>query len=64
MAEKEKTQKVGFFKGVKGEFPRISWLDKATIAKRTAAVAIISLVVGVLISLLDTVIQWGLKFIM
>lgn len=46
-----------FFKGVKAEFKKITWPDKTSLLKQSVAVICVSLVVGVLITLMDSVIQ-------
>ena len=63
MGDSDKTQKVGFFKGVKQEFNKVSWLDKTSLMKQSAAVVGISVVLGLVITLLDTAIQWGINLI-
>ena len=63
MANTEKKEKVGFFAGVKAEFSKITWLTKGDVARQTIAVTVISIVVGLLISVIDWLIQYGLKFI-
>ena len=59
MSEKaEKKARIpGFFKGVKAEFKKITWPDKTSLFKQSVAVICVSLVVGVLITLMDSVIQ-------
>jgi preprotein translocase subunit SecE len=59
----EKAPKKHFFRGVKTEFNKISWPDKETITKHTVAVIGISVVVGLIITLFDTIIQFGIKFL-
>jgi len=59
----EKAPKKHFFKGVKTEFNKISWPDKETITKQTVAVLGISVVVGLIITFIDTIIQFGIKFL-
>ena len=49
--------------GVKAEFSRIIWPDKATIIRQTVVVVVITIIVGVLISLIDSVVQLGLDAI-
>lgn len=49
--------------GVKAEFLRIIWPDKATIIRQTVVVVVITIIVGVLISLIDSVVQLGLDAI-
>ena len=56
----DKTQKPSFFKGLKSEFKKIIWPDKASIARQTTAVVIISVALGVVIKLLDMIITTGI----
>lgn len=60
---KDKAKKPGFFKGLKKEFKKVVWPNRKDTGKQTAAVLIISLVVGALIALMDTVIQYGVDFL-
>ncbi len=54
--EKAKTvKKTGFFDGVKAEFKKISWPTRPTLLRKTGLVILISLVMGVLISVIDGV---------
>ena len=62
-ATPKKEKKPGFFKGVKSEFKKISWPDKNSTFKQSVAVVSISIVVGLLIAILDFVIQYGVNFI-
>lgn len=59
MSEKaEKKAKISeFFKGVKAEFKKITWPDKTSLFKQTVAVIGVSLVVGVMIAAMDSIIQ-------
>ncbi|MCD8380828.1 MAG: preprotein translocase subunit SecE [Lachnospiraceae bacterium] len=59
----EKKQKNSFFKGVKAEFKKITWPDRTTVVKQSAAVISISVAVGVIIAVLDMIIQYGISFI-
>ena len=56
-------EKVGFFKGLKAEFQKIIWPDKSTLGKQAVAVTAISIVLGVIIALLDTVMQYAVNLI-
>lgn len=62
-SKKEKEKKPSFFKGVKTEFSKVSWPGRNDVVKQSVAVIGVSVVVGVLITLLDTVIQFGIKFL-
>ncbi len=63
MAEEVSTKEKGrvslWWKGLKSEFKKIIWPDKETVAKQTAAVIVITVVLGAIISLLD----WAVKFL-
>ena len=59
----EKAQKKSWFKGLKAEFKKIIWPDKISAAKQTTAVVVVSVILGVLIKVIDMLIQFGLDFI-
>ncbi len=59
----EKKTKPSFFKGVKTEFKKISWPDRQSTLKQSVAVVAISVVVGIIIAVLDYVIQYGVNFL-
>ena len=59
----EKQKRPGFFKGVKAEFKKISWPDRQSTLRQSVAVVAISVVVGVIIAVLDYVIQYGVSFL-
>ena len=59
----KKTSKPSFFKGVKSEFKKISWPDKHSTFKQSVAVVSISIVVGVIIAILDFVLQYGVNIL-
>lgn len=56
----EKAPKRYWFKGLKSEFKKIVWLDKETLAKQSVAVIGVTIVLGAIIFLLDTVIDFGI----
>ena len=60
----KKTKKPSFFKGVKADFKKITWPDKASLLKQTVAVISVSVVVGVVIALMDSVIQYGVNILL
>ncbi len=59
-AKKKKSRIKTWWTGIKAEFSRIIWPDKATIVRQTIVVVVITIIVGVLISHIDSVIQLGL----
>ena len=65
MSENVKTEKKGiksWFKGVKQEFNKIFWPNRQTLAKETGVVIIVMILLGVLISAIDFVLQYGMGF--
>ena len=61
--QKEKKQKKSWFKGLKAEFKKIVWPDQKSLTKETAAVVIVSVVVGVIISVVDLIARFGIEFL-
>ena len=59
----EKQARPNFWKGVKAEFKKITWPDRKSTLKQSVAVAAISIVVGVIIAILDYLIQYGVNFL-
>lgn len=59
----KKGNKTKFFDGVKAEFKKVSWPDKTSITRQTVAVVAISLVLGVIITILDFIVQYGVSFL-
>ncbi|NBH82571.1 preprotein translocase subunit SecE [bacterium C-53] len=59
----DKTAKVSFFTGVKAEFRKIIWPARKTLGKQAVAVVSVSIVLGLIITLIDTVLQYGINFL-
>jgi preprotein translocase subunit SecE len=59
----KKTQKKSWFKGLKAEFAKVIWPDKETLAKQTTAVVCVSVVLGVIITIVDFLVQYGLNLL-
>lgn len=62
-ANTEKAPKPNFWKGLKSEFKKVSWPDKESLIKESIAVVCVSVVVGVIITILDFFIQYGVNFL-
>ena len=52
-----------WFKGLKAEFHKISWTSKEDITKQTIAVVVVSVILGLLIAGIDTVLQMGIDYL-
>ena len=64
MAEKtEKAKKTSWFKGLKAEFKKIIWPDRKSLTKETVAVVAASVLLGVIISVVDLIVRFGIEFI-
>ncbi|HKM35344.1 MAG TPA: preprotein translocase subunit SecE [Lachnospiraceae bacterium] len=59
----ERAKKQSFFKNVQIEFKKISWPDRNTMFKQSIAVVAISLVAGVVITVIDYFAQYGVNFL-
>jgi preprotein translocase subunit SecE len=58
-----KAPKKNWFKGLKAEFNKIIWPDKKTVAKETTAVVVVTVILGLVISLLDFIITHGVNLL-
>ena len=59
----EKAPKTSWFTGLKAEFAKIVWPEQKSVARQTVAVIAVSVVTGLIIALLDWVIQYGVNFL-
>ena len=59
----EKAPKTSWFSGLKAEFKKIIWPTKDSVVKQTIAVVATSVVLGIIIALLDWLIQNGVNFL-
>ncbi len=57
------TQKKSWYKGLKKEFNKIIWPGRTELAKQTVAVVSVSVVLGVIIALIDFMIQYGVDIL-
>ncbi len=53
------TEKKSWFKGLKAEFNKIVWSTPKEVAKQSGAVVAVSIVLGLIIVILDFIIQNG-----
>ena len=59
----EKAPKTSWFTCIKAEFRKIIWPDQKSVVRQTIAVIAVSVVTGLIIALLDWVIQYGVNFL-
>ena len=62
-AVKTKKQKKSWFKGLKAEFSKIIWPGQKSLTKETIAVLVVSVLLGVIISVVDLIVRFGIEFI-
>ncbi|MDF2537119.1 MAG: putative rane protein [Herbinix sp.] len=60
----EKAPKRSWLKGLKSEFKKIVWPDRDTLTKQSVAVVAITVILGIVIYVLDYVINLGISTIM
>jgi len=61
--KKNTAKKTSFFKSLKIEFKKITWPDKRSTFRQSVAVVAISVVVGVIIAILDYIMQYGVNWL-
>lgn len=61
--KKDEAQKKSYFTGLKAEFKKVIWPDKNTLAKQTAAVVSVSVLLGLLIAVVDAVLKSGIDLL-
>ena len=59
----QEVQKKSFFKGLKSEFRKIIWPDRKDIVKQTAVVVAVSIILGVVIVVVDLLINRGIRIL-
>ncbi len=64
MDEKSGTSRIrSWFQGLRDEFKKIVWPDRASLGRQTVAVIIVSVILAVIIAILDFGIQTGIDFL-
>ncbi len=61
--ENDTSFKRDFFTELKAEFRKIVWPDKKLLGKQSVAVIISAIIIGIIIALIDWLMQVGLTFI-
>lgn len=59
----DKAPKQSWFTGLSAEFKKIIWPDRKSLARQTTAVVAVSVVLGLVIALMDFMIQYGVDFL-
>ncbi len=63
MADGGKASLKTFFSGVKAEFKKIIWPDKDTLIKQTVVVVVVSVVLGCIIAVVDSIMQGAVNLL-
>jgi len=58
-----KAQKTSWFKGLSAEFKKIIWPDRKRVARETTSVVAVSVALGVIIAVIDFVVQNGVDIL-
>lgn len=59
----EKTQKKSWFKGLQAEFRKVIWPDKNALVRQTTAVVSVSVLLGVIITVIDAIMKFGIDLL-
>ena len=59
-AKKKSSKTKSWWTGLKAEYAKIIWPTKASIARQSVVVVIITTILGILIGMIDQLIQFGL----
>ncbi|SET10831.1 preprotein translocase subunit SecE [[Clostridium] polysaccharolyticum] len=63
-AKEGNAKKNSFFTGLKAEFHKVIWPSKDTVIKQSTAVVVVSIILGIVISLLDSALSLVMKNIL
>ncbi|MBC8572049.1 preprotein translocase subunit SecE [Jingyaoa shaoxingensis] len=61
-SKKDKVPAQSWSDGLKAEFNKIIWPNKDDLVKQTVAVTVVSVILGALITVIDSVVQYGINF--
>jgi len=59
----EKQSKISFTQGLKSEYKKISWPDRKSTLKQSVVVAIVSIILGLIIAVLDYLVRYGITYL-
>ena len=63
MAKEEFSRARTWWEGVKGEFRKIIWPSQDDLVKQTTVVTVVSIILGIIIAILDFLIQHGIDWL-
>ncbi len=63
VSNKDKAQVKSWSDGLKAEFRKIIWPNQKDLTKQTVAVVSVSVVLGVVITIIDTIVKYGIDFL-
>ena len=63
MAKDEVSRARTWWEGVKGEFRKIIWPSQDDLVKQTTVVTVVSIILGIIIAILDFLIQHGIDWL-
>ena len=63
MAKEEVSRARTWWEGVKGEFRKIIWPSQDDLVKQTTVVTVVSIILGIIIAIVDFLIQHGIDWL-
>ena len=61
--ETARDKSLGWFKGLNAEFSKINWATREDVTRQTIAVVTVSVLLGIVISIIDFLLQTGINFL-
>ena len=61
--KKGTSKSASWCQSLKSEFNKIVWPDKEQLTKETTVVVVVSVILGILIAILDMILQYGIQLI-
>ena len=58
----ETKKSTSWFQSLKAEFKKIIWPNKERLTKEASVVIVVSIILGILIAILDMMLQYGIQF--
>jgi len=55
--------KIGFFKGLRGEFKKITWPNSRTLFKNSITVIFVTAIIGAIVALIDFLYSSGIFYL-
>jgi len=59
----DKPRRKSWTEGLQAEYHKITWPDRSTLGKQSGAVIVVSIILGIIISIVDILAKYGIQFV-